>query len=102
MVEILLERPPPGRAQPVFRPRSAAGKRLLAQHVAGILEPARVHAQIPVRRARDGFQIGERQRLAGRERRQDRQPRPVVNDPIEPLRPRPRLPLARDITPIPS
>jgi hypothetical protein len=55
VVEILLERPPPGRAQPVFRPRGAAGKHLLAQLVAGILEPVRVHAQIPVRRARDGF-----------------------------------------------
>src|SRR5687767_1846752 len=44
VVEILFERAAPNRAQPVFSSRSAAGKRLLAQHVAGRRQPPRVHA----------------------------------------------------------
>ena len=48
--------------------------------------------------ARDGSHIGERQRLAGRERREDRQPASGREYAIEALRPRPCLPRTRDIT----
>ena len=70
------------------------------RHVRRLFEPARVHAQVAVRRPGDRFQVGERQRLAGGKRRQDGEPCPIVDDPVEPLRQGPRLPHARVRPPV--
>src|SRR5205823_1585876 len=67
-----------GRGQAVFSLRRATCKRLCAAKVAGVLQLARVHAEVAVARLYRGLQLIESHRLMRRERADDSQPQTFV------------------------
>src|SRR6202022_1187048 len=83
VVQVSLERAPSGSGDAVFRPRYTALERLLAGHVAGILQLASVHAEVAVRRLHQTLELVEGKRLIDGERAHNAQPQPFVNQPIE-------------------
>src|SRR5262249_41160486 len=69
--------------QAVFGPRHAAVERLVAGDVLRVLELARVDAQVAVGGLQQPLQVVEREPLVGRERADDPEPEPFVDDAIE-------------------
>src|SRR5258705_12475555 len=83
VIEIALERPPAEGGESVFGFGDAALERLVARDVLGVLELARVDAEIAVARFEQRLQLVEREALAHRERAHDREPHALANQPIE-------------------
>jgi hypothetical protein len=80
---VALERAPSGVAQAVVGPGHAALERLGADHVAGFLELPCVHAEVAVGRLQQVLQLVEAERLVHGERAHDREPHPLVDQPVE-------------------
>src|SRR5512146_2349532 len=95
VIEIALQRAPAGRGEPILRMRPARLEALAARDVLGLLELARVHAQIAIGRVQHGLELIERHGLVGRERTHDAQAHPVVNERIELHEPRGMTPVMR-------
>src|SRR2546426_282966 len=83
VVEVALERPPAEGGESVFRLGDSGLERLVACNVFRVLELARVHAEIAVARLQQRLELVERESLADRERAHDREPHPLVNQPVE-------------------
>src|SRR5436309_13517115 len=91
VVEVALERPPAEGGESVFRLGDSGLERFVARDVAGVLELARVDAEIAVARLEQGLELVEGETLAHRERADDREPHAFVNQPVELRRRRLRL-----------
>src|SRR5262245_51011932 len=81
--EVVGERAAARRRQGVLGARHAALEALLAGDVAGVLELARVDGQVPVRQPEQVAQFLEREQVVRRERRDDAQPRALVDELVE-------------------
>src|SRR5258705_9750921 len=83
VIEIALERPPAEGGESVFGLGNAPLERFGADDVFGILELARVHAQIAVGCLQERFQLVERETLTHRQRAHDREPHPLVYEAVQ-------------------
>src|SRR5207247_3205069 len=83
MIEVLLQRPPPGGGQRVLRPRHPTLERLLAREVARVLELAGVDADVAVRRLQHRLQLVEAERRVHGQRADDAEARLLVNEALE-------------------
>src|SRR6266508_2963691 len=83
VIEIALERPPAEGGESVLRLGDAPGERLVAGHVARVLQLARVDAEIAVGRLEQRLQLVERDAVTHRERADDREPHTLVNQPVQ-------------------
>src|SRR5712692_7892748 len=83
MSQVLLERAAARRRQPVLGPREAAVERLVAGDVLRLFELARVDAQVAVRGPQQSLQIVERQPVVRRQRADDAETQPLVNEAIQ-------------------
>src|SRR6266403_2591881 len=77
MIQIALERTPPGGRQPVFRFRQTPVERLGAHDVVGFFEFARMNAQVAVGGLQHGLQLVKRKRAIDRQCADDAQPHPL-------------------------
>src|SRR5262245_11448052 len=89
VIEIALEGPAAVRREPVLGPRAPAFEGLGARHVLRLLELAGVDAQVAVRRLHQRLEIVEAQRGGRRQRAQDAEPQPMVDQRVELARVRP-------------
>src|SRR5437763_11477122 len=83
VIEVPLERASAGGGELVLRPGHAALERLGARDVLRVLELARVHAQVPVRRVHHALEIIERDGGAHRARADDGEPQAPVAHSLE-------------------
>src|SRR5262249_55526114 len=83
VVEVALERAPSGRRQAILGLRQAPLEGLRARDVLGVLELARVDAEVPVGRLQELLEIVERERLVDREGADDAETHPFVDEPVE-------------------
>src|SRR5213076_1725364 len=83
VVQVALQRAPPGSGEPILGLRNPSLERLRASDVLRLLEPARVHAQIAVRRLEQGLELVEAQRLVDGQRAHDAKAHALVDQPVE-------------------
>src|SRR5262245_17250874 len=89
VIEIALEGPAAVRREPVLGPRAPTFEGLGARHVLRLLELAGVNAQVAVRRLHQRLEIVEAQRGGRRQRAQDAESQPMVDQRVELARVRP-------------
>src|SRR5690349_11507798 len=85
--QVALQRPPAGGAQAILRPGHPPLERLGAEDVGGLLELARVYAQVAVGGLQQALELVEGERLVDRERAHDGETHPLVDEPVELERP---------------
>src|SRR6266446_3476579 len=83
VVQVALQRAPPGGGEPILGLRYPPLERLAAGDVLRLLEPARVHAQVAVRGLEQRLELVEAQRIVHGERAHDAEPDPLVDEPVE-------------------
>src|SRR5438876_7298905 len=83
VVEIALQGAPTRGRQPVFGLGDAAGERFAARDVLRFLELAGVHAQVAVGRLEERLQLVEGQRVVHRQRADDAEADPLVDQPVQ-------------------
>src|SRR5215469_13026104 len=83
MVEVALERAPPGRSQPIVGLGEPSFEVFIAGNVTRFLELARVNAEVSVGRAQQSFEVIEAERLIHRQRADDPKPHPLVDQPVQ-------------------
>src|SRR6266545_2512160 len=83
VIEVALQRPPPRRGEPVFGFGHASRERLGAGDVLRLLELAGVHAEVAVAGLEECFQLAEGEARVHRERADDAEADPLVNQPVE-------------------
>src|SRR5207244_2307408 len=83
VVQVALQRAPPGAGEPVLGLGDPAFERLGARDVLRVLQPARVHAQVPVRRLEQRLELVEAQRVVHGERAHDAETDALVNQAVE-------------------
>ncbi len=83
MVQVPLERSAASGREAVLGPRHPAGERLRAGDVSGLLEPSGVHAEIPIGRTNELFQLIERECGIDGQGTHDPETQPFMNDPVE-------------------
>src|SRR5665213_2756179 len=81
--EVTLQRSPAGGRKAVRREGATPLERLGARHVAGVLELARVDAEISIRGAQQRFELAERQRFIGRKCAHHAESEAMVNERVE-------------------
>ena len=83
MIEIALQSTTAGGGNPIFRAWNTPLERLGTGHVRGILELARMNAQVAVGRSHEALELIECERLIHRERAHDSQSHPLMNQPVQ-------------------
>src|SRR5881296_2428146 len=83
VVQVALQRAPPGSGEPILGLRNPPLERLGAGDVLRLLEPARVHAQVAVRGLEQRLELVEAQRIVHGERAHDAEADPLVDQPVE-------------------
>src|SRR5690349_14324797 len=83
VVQVALQRLAAGGGEAVLRARHAAVEGLGAGDVAGVLELARVHAEVAVRGLEQPLKVVEGERIVDGERTDDPQPDALVDQPVQ-------------------
>src|ERR1700689_4645624 len=83
MVQVLFQRPAPRRGQTVFRLGRAPGNSLRAADGSGVLELARVNAEVAIGHAKELLELVEGQRRVHGQRADDCEPRALVNQAVK-------------------
>src|SRR2546422_3202972 len=99
VVQVALQRAPPGGGEAILGLGNPPLERLGARDVLCLLEPARVHAQVPVRGLEQGLELVEAQQIVHGERAHDAEAPPLVDQPVElgGARSAPAAPLALEL-----
>src|SRR2546422_11186315 len=83
VVQVALQRTPPGGGETILGLRNPPLERLGARDVLRLLEPARVHTQVAVRGLEQRLELIEAQGIVHGERAHDAEAYPLVNQPVE-------------------
>src|SRR5512143_2570896 len=83
VIEIALERAPARLGEAVLGARHAPGEGFLARDVAGVLQLARVHAQVAVRGLHEPLELDEAELVGDRERAHDAETDALVDEAVE-------------------
>src|ERR1035441_3343742 len=84
VVQVALQRLPPGRGEAIFGSGHPALEGFGAGYVGGFLQLARVHAEVAVGGIEQFLELVKGERLVDGERAEDPQAQPLVNQPVEP------------------
>src|SRR5437867_10302389 len=79
VVQVALQGAPPGGGEPILGLRNPPLERLRASDVLCLLKPARVHAQIAVRRLEQALELVKAQRLVDAQRAHDAKAHALVD-----------------------
>src|SRR5690606_11613720 len=83
VVQITLQLAPPFRPQPVLGARDPPPEGLTALDVAGLLQAARVHAEVAVRGVEQALEVVEAELVVDREGAHDAEAHALVDDPVQ-------------------